>query len=87
MKIRSGFVSNSSSSSFIVSLNDISAYALVTIMEYSNSSDIRLRDTWTISVDMDRGALDGYTSMDNDDLGDYLKKHNISTEKFTWDHY
>jgi len=85
MKIRSGFISNSSSSSFIVSLRDISANDLVKIMAYSDDSDKELRDTWNIRIDRKTDILSGFTSMDNDDLGNYLKKQNISTEKFTWE--
>ena len=82
MKIRNGFISNSSSSSFIVSLKDISVNELNKIMEYSDSSDAELRDTWHITVDASAGILRGFTSMDNDDFDSYLKNNNIDTSKF-----
>jgi hypothetical protein len=87
MKIRSGFVSNSSSSSFIVSLKDISASDLKKIFDYSDNKSTELpicRDGWSFSVEGD--VLHGFTIMDNDDLDKYLKEQNISTEKFQWEH-
>ena len=76
MKIRSGFVSNSSSSSFMVSLRKLSIEQLCKIInhqmwgakmgiEYANQP-------WSIEVR--NGVLYGDTSMDNFDMQTFMDK-------------
>lgn len=82
MKIRSGFVSNSSSSSFVVSLRKLSPEQLGKILnhtewgeklgvEYSDS-----REAWDITVE--KGVLHGNTSMDNFDMRKFLEKLGVT---------
>jgi hypothetical protein len=80
MKIRTGFVSNSSSSSFIVSLNNISAAQLLKLKEYNGS------DSWTFTVDENNMELHGYTNMDNNDLSEYMEKHGIDDSEFDYNY-
>lgn len=78
MKIRNGFVSNSSSSSFVVALSVLSEDEKKKILDYvpfSNDESVdEYRDYWSIRVDEKRGVLYGFTTMDNGDLSKYLGK-------------
>lgn len=76
MKIRSGFVSNSSSSSFVVALTVLSEDEKQKILDYvpfsNDESADEYRDHWSIRVDKERGVIYGFTTMDNGDLSKYL---------------
>lgn len=85
MKIRSSFVSNSSSASFIVSLRKLSIEQLCKILnhnvwgkklglEYADS------DSWCIGVG--NGMLSGNTSMDNFDMAKFMEM--IGVTGVTW---
>jgi hypothetical protein len=73
MKIRNGFVSNSSSSSFVVALSVLSEEEKQKILGYvpfSNADEYK--DHWSIRIDEIRGVIYGFTTMDNGDLSKYL---------------
>jgi len=76
MKIRNGFVSNSSSSSFVVALsvlNEDEKKKILGYVSFSNDeSTDEYRDHWSIRVDETRGVMYGFTTMDNGDLSKYL---------------
>jgi len=85
MKIRNGFVSNSSSSSFVVSLRKLSLEQLCKILnhqiwgerlgiEYAKS------DAWDITIR--KGVLYSSTSMDNFDMGAFMEK--LGVENVVW---
>ena len=72
MKTRNGFVSNSSSASFIVSLNKITAMQLVKLQNWCAESD------WTCTIDTENEVAEGFTSMDNADIQAFLEKEGIN---------
>ena len=78
MKVRSGFVSNSSSSSFIISLDDISMTQLRMLLELSNISIGRWGEVWDMS--MDDKTVRGYTHMDNGGEEDGLHRWMVDNE-------
>lgn len=78
MKIRSGFVSNSSSSSFIVNDKDIT-FEQRMMLEYACTFDIT---GWT--CERTYGSTIGYTDMDNFDMSDYMEKIGIPLDKVRW---
>lgn len=77
MKIRNGFVSNSSSSSFIVFKQCISEEQKQKLL---NIKDKHFKENpWRISEG--EFHIEGYTSMDNFDMGIYMKEIGIDIER------
>lgn len=72
MKTRMGFVSNSSSASFVVSLDKITASQLAKLQKWCSEND------WTCTVNLDTGLAEGYTSMDNGDIESFLEEEGIN---------
>lgn len=89
MKIRDGFVSNSSSSSFIISLDNITGKQMRQIKNhvakmvkshYDNSED-----AWQITIDDNN--IKGYSSMDNFDMNAYLDEIGVDPAVVEWEEY
>lgn len=81
MKIRRGFVSNSSSSSFVVSLRNLSLEQLCKILNYQIwgeklGIEYAKSDAWNISIR--HGMLCGDTFMDNFDMREFLDKIGVT---------
>lgn len=72
MKTRQGFVSNSSSASFVLSLDNISAYQLVKLQQWCANND------WSFNINLQTGLAEGYTSMDNADIEAFLEQEGIN---------
>lgn len=76
MKIRLGYVGNSSSSSFIICKEFLSPSLINKIKDHKNSEEYKKEfgddwlDAWDITMDSDK--LYGYTMMDNFDMENYL---------------
>lgn len=84
-KIRAGFVSNSSSASFVISLDDISAKQLRMITD-GHPNDYEDYKCWSITVDNDN--VSGYTSMDNFNFCDYLVEDvKVDPSKIKYERY
>lgn len=98
MKIRAGFVSNSSSSSFMIPLSALSAVQVQQIQNhievsremkmglYTGGPDEEfpgLPADWDIEVKTH--ALEGYTTMDNFDMGTFLKNIGVDEENVHWE--
>jgi len=77
MKIRFGFVSNSSSASFILNLNE------VTVVQLKQFNKILedISDGWSIG-EITNGVLHGWTPMDNGELRDRCDSTGIPIEIF-----
>lgn len=77
MKIRNGFVSNSSSSSFMISLEDIDEYQILMTKKHSEIAkivggyDYEDGDAW--DIEEEGGNLIGKTNMDCFDMWHFLK--------------
>lgn len=85
MKIRHGFVSNSSSASFTVNVDKLSARDALILMEYPHvaaQEGSPWTDYWDINRDDARGLIIGNTNMDNSDLSDYLTAKGVDTSAF-----
>lgn len=86
MKKRLGFVSNSSSSSFVISLADISAKQLGKIMSHTEVSKGISgeydEDAWEIEVF--ENTIRGSVFMDNFDMSHFLREIGVKDEDITW---
>lgn len=99
MKIRNGFVSNSSSSSFIVAINQLTEDQIEKLMTYPaectfpgewHSTDefgkYYYGDGWNIHKNDSGGFITGFTIMDNGDLAKYMTEEcGIDLKLVEWD--
>jgi hypothetical protein len=83
MKIRNGFVSNSSSSSFVVETSILTPDEVNKIFAYEEYAEKNQKDWWYIHEISDKGVIVGHTNMDNSDLSEYLGEEFSS--KFTFE--
>jgi hypothetical protein len=81
MKIRKGFVSNSSSSSFVISKEFLSPYQIKMIFAHGREAG---DDAWTIEETDE--SISGDTIMDNFDMAEYLTNIGISNKFIKWDY-
>jgi hypothetical protein len=81
MKTRNGFVSNSSSASFVVNTNKLTEKQIRAILTYNNWY-VKNKDCWEISLN--DNTIVGFTYMNNGDLSKYLKKSKVPTKDFVW---
>lgn len=88
MKIRNGFVSNSSSASFVIQLNDLTARQLQSIINHSTIGaemglDWADSDYWNITVGKDQVC--GDTFMDNFDMHEFFERIGVPESVVRWD--
>jgi hypothetical protein len=88
MKIRDGFVSNSSSSSFVISRQDITAKQLYQIVNHGElASDFGTPcppgDAWSID-DSAAEVIEGSTWMDNFNMHEFLENIGVDADKIKW---
>lgn len=87
MKIRTGFVSNSSSSSFIIQKRDLTALQLFLIKEHSEvgqrlGMQFAETDAWTITET--ETEISGSTFMDNFDMKEYFVQIGLLKDPIQW---
>lgn len=80
MKIRQGFVSNSSSSSFVAAIDRLTDVEIAKLLAYQDSEENT--DGWTITLNHEMGLVEGFTTMDNGALGDWCEKNGYIKVRF-----
>ena len=86
MKIRQGFVSNSSSSSFMIYVQHLTGNQLNQILanDYTDQGDYQ-DDRWSVSVEGSK--VIGYTSMNNYHMDTFFEKIKVPKEVINWSGY
>ena len=91
MKARLGFVSNSSSSSFVINLDDLTPKQVRKIKNHTEvaknmwSNREWYDDQW--SIEENDETIRGYTIMDNFDMHDFLENIGVDMSKVRWEDY
>jgi predicted transcriptional regulator len=93
MKQRHGFVSNSSSSSFVLKTRTLTEFQLKAVMQYEEYAEKFMRldkindyiEGWTIEHDKSNGVIKGDTFMDNFEMDAYLVKLGIAASEFKFE--
>ena len=89
MKIRNGFVTNSSSSSFVIAKKYLDEDQIEAIREHSRLGEkLGIRwagDSWNINEN--ENFITGYTWMDNFDMCEFFEKIDINKHLVKWGEY
>jgi hypothetical protein len=87
MKTRHGFVSNSSSSSFVIKAADITAAQLWMILNHSEvgkEMGISYADTDAWAINANQFTIRGDTPMDNFNMRQFLENIGVPEDKVEW---
>ena len=91
MKIRKGFVSNSSSSSFVIEARNLSEKQIEQIMDHGSICQLDYEERWDVDKainEFNARVITGYVFMDNFDMHKYLTKYvHVDEDQIKWDEY
>ena len=81
MKIRNGFVSNSSSSSFVIAKNAVTEEQITELIAYTDSEDNH--DCWGIGET--EWFIRGGTMMDNGAIHEFIRSFDLPLGSIHWE--
>lgn len=84
MKLRFGFVSNSSSSSFVIKVKDITGKQLAEILT-NDYTDQPFGDSW--DIECNKCVVKGSVFMDNYSMRKFLDKIGVNPDVVEWGGY
>jgi len=86
MKIRNGFVSNSSSSSFLILKSGLTSKQLYCIYNHIEIAGYLGMETWDSPWDIieHEDSIECYTHLDNFDMHEFLEKIGVDKSKIDW---
>lgn len=89
MKIRTGFVSNSSSSSFVINKYWLSQDQVQKICNHTSiGEEMGMSNTdWSWSITDNEKTIEGSTYMDNFDMREFLENIGVKMNKVKWNSY
>ena len=80
MKLRVGFVSNSSSASFVIVKDKLTQAEEKLILDYMDSE--ANEDGWSIEIDEASGIINGWTNMDNGSFEEFCNNYGLNKVSF-----
>lgn len=84
MKTRNFFVSNSSSSSFIVHIDNLNGDQFYKILNHKELNDLNYNDQWCVHCE--NSYIKGSCSMDNFSMREYMKDIGVDLSKVRFEY-
>ena len=92
MKKRLGFVSNSSSASFVLNMRALAKFQIDAVLDCVEYAEKLLRwkkddcyEGWTIEMSKEKNTIEGWTHMDNFEMDEFFEKLGIPASEYEYE--